>query len=244
MKKSILLAGLLFVSAFAVQAENVIAVEEKAGQEVGLGVIDLPAVITGRVSSAESIHPVSFQVRSYSGNEPIAIFTNTGTGAVFRAELRMGLEDEGDISKLSGIVCNPSTMYTLTISAAKYQKSASYAVMLGQHGDFSVSFDGNGGTVSTTNKVYTLGQPYGAFPTATRTNHTFTGWSTAVTNGIVLTTNTQVCVGYTPLYAQWEGDTLSPVSPTNRRNGHDVEPDVCGRREAGAGDECLYVCRL
>lgn len=216
MKKAILVAGLLFASAsFAVQAKNVIAVEEKAGQEVGLGVIDLPAVITGRVSSAESRHPVSFQVGSYSGNEPIAIFTNTGTGAVFRAELRIGLEDEGDISILPGIPCTPSTIYNLTISAAKYQKDASYAVWLGNLGDFTVSFDGNGGTASTTNKVYQPGQPYGAFPTATRTNYTFTGWSTAVTNGIVLTTNTQVCVGYTTLYAQWKVDSLSPVSPTN-----------------------------
>ncbi|MBQ6011326.1 MAG: InlB B-repeat-containing protein [Kiritimatiellae bacterium] len=217
MKKAILVAGLLFAPAFAVQAEeNVYAVELKADKEVvALGEISLPATITGRVASASSTHPVSFQVVKNAGKQSAAIYTNTGTGAVFQAWLSIGDEDMVDITSSKEMAFNNSTPYVLLISAAKYQEGASYAVRLGNVGDFTVSFDGNGGTVSTTNKVYTPGQPYGAFPTATRVDHAFSGWSTAATNGIVLTTNAQVCVGYTTLYAQWEGDPLSPVSPTN-----------------------------
>ena len=105
-----------------------------------------------------------------------------------------------------------TTPYVLRISAKKYQEGASYAVRLGTFGDFSVSFDGNGGTVSTESRVYQLGQTYGEFPTARRANYLHAGWSTAATNGVVLTTNTQVCVGYRTLYAQWK---VNPLSPTN-----------------------------
>ena len=220
MKKGFLLAGLLFASVFAAVAEEHFYAVELKSEIVPL-VIDLPATITGRVSSASSEHLVSFQVRSGDGNGRAAIYTNTGTGAVFRALLEVGEVDELEISSPKDIAFSKTTPYVLKISAEKYQEGASYAVRLGTFGDFSVTFDGNGGTVPEANKVYLPGQTYGEFPTARRTNYVHTGWSTAAKNGILLTTNTQVCVGYRTLYAQWKADPLSPtndepvVSPTN-----------------------------
>lgn len=212
MKKGFLVAGLLFASVFAAMAEEHFYAVELKSDIVPLGEIVLPATITGRISSASSEHLVSFQVLSGDGLGQAAIYTNTGTGAVFRALLEVGEVDELEISSPKDIAFSKTSPYVLKISAEKYQEGASYAVRLGTFGDFSVSFDGKGGTVSAANKVYLPGQTYGEFPTARRTNYAHTGWSTAETNGILLTTNTQVCVGYRTLYAQWKAD---PLSPTN-----------------------------
>lgn len=227
MKKGFLLAGLLFASAFAVMAEEHFYAVPLNDDPVKLDrKITLPAVITGRVSSATSEHWVSFEVDRNYGELSAAIYTNEGTGAVFRATLAR--EEVGGAG--SGIplsterknwTFNASTPYVLNIAAATYKVGASYSVQLGNFGEFSVTFDGNGGTPSTNKKAYIPGQTYGSFPTARRTDYVHTGWSTAAKNGILLTTNTQVCVGYRTLYAQWKANPLSPtndvpvVSPTN-----------------------------
>ena len=218
MKKGILVAGLLFASASAVHAENYYAAPLSGGRLDRA--IELPAVITGRVSSATSQNLISFEIARNYGKLPAAIYTYWGTGAVFRAVLSR--EEEGGSGNGISLSAeskdwtfNTSPPCVLLISAEKYQAGASYAVRLGRFGDFSVSFVDNGGTVSTNKMTYTPGRPYGRFPKATRTNYKFSGWSTAVTNGIVLTTNTQVCVGYKTLYAQWKADSVSPVTPTN-----------------------------
>ena len=227
MKKGFLLAGLLFASVFAAVAEEHFYSVPLNGDPVKLDrEITLPAVITGRVSSATSKHWVSFEVDRNYGELPAVIYTNEGTGAVFRATLAR--EEVGGAG--SGILLSaerenwtfiPSTPYVLLISAATYKAGASYAVQLGNFDEFTVSFDGNGGTPSTNKMAYIPGRTYGEFPTARRTNYVHTGWSTSAKNGILLTTNTQVCVGYRKLYAQWKANPLSPtndvpvVSPTN-----------------------------
>lgn len=214
MTKRILVAVSLFASAFALQAENVYSVKTDDKQIVPLGLISLPATITGRVSSAKSEHRVSFQVSSYYGKQLAGIYTNTGTGAVFKAYLRMGQERDVEITSPQDVVFDDDISYVLTILADKYQEGASYAVRLGAFGDFSVSFNGNGGNVSSNKMVYTPGQPYGKFPTATRTNYVHTGWSTAAKNGVVLSPSTPVCLGYTTLYAQWKASSVAPTNET------------------------------
>lgn len=214
MKARILIAVFLIVSCFYAEAENVYSVN-LSNDIVHIGRISLSATITGRVSSASSIHRISFQVDKDYERQTAAIYTNTGAGAKFRAILYVGEEGSIDISSGQEIPFDNSTPYVLEISAATYKEGASYAVRIGNFGNFSVSFDGNGGKASPTNKVYTLGEPYGSFPTATYTNHVFTGWSTAATNGVVVSTNTAVCLGYTTLYAQWKADSTLPTTPTN-----------------------------
>ncbi len=217
MNKGFLVAGLLFASAFAVQAENYYAAPlDDAPVKIDRQ-ITLPAVITGTVSSASSKHWVSFSVDKNYGPLPAAIYTYMGTGSVFRATLsREEVGGEGDGIALSAErknwTFNTSTPYVLNISAATYRKGASYAVWLGDFGDFTVTFVGNGGTVSTNKMTYIPGQKYGWLPKATRTNYVHTGWSTAASNNVYITTNTLVCVGYKKLYARWRANTQSSTN--------------------------------
>ena len=178
---------------------------------VSLETIELPATITGRVSSASSRHLVSFYPRMDYGTKRAMICTNTGTGSVFRAELYVGEESQGVLLPYN-MAFNSSTPYVLAVSASAYKAGASYAIRIGMPDAIRVAFVGNGGTASTNAMSYALGGPYGEFPTATRSGYDFTGWGTAATNGVTLSTNTQVCAGYTTLYAQWRG---SPTTPTN-----------------------------
>ena len=81
MKKGFLLAGLLFASAFAVMAEENFYAVPLNGDPVKLDrEITLPAVITGRVSSATSKNWVSFEVDRNYGELP-AVILQMPTGA-------------------------------------------------------------------------------------------------------------------------------------------------------------------
>ena len=197
------------------------------GEMVSLETIELPATITGRVASASSRHLVSFYPRMDYGSMRAAIYTNTGTGSVFRAELYVGEEGQGVLLPYN-IAFNSSTPYVLAISASAYKQGDSYAVRIGLSDTISVAFDGNGGTASTNKMSYALGGKYGKFPAATRIGYDFTGWGTAATNGVVLSTNTQVCVGYTTLYAQWRGGPATPTNETPAVTNYYVKFDANG----------------
>ena len=215
MKFLILALGGLFALMPAAKAEKVYSVPLSGnGEMVSLEAIELPATITGRVSSASSYHLISFYPRMDYGSMRAAIYTNTGTGSVFRAELYVGEESQGVLLPYN-MAFNSSTPYVLAISASAYKPGACYAVRIGLSDAIGVAFDGNGGTASTNKMTYTLGSTYGKFPTATRAGYDFTGWGTAQTNGIVLSTGTKVCAGYSTLYAQWKVDPTYPVTPTN-----------------------------
>ena len=213
-KAIVLVMGIAFAILPAAKAENVYAVP-LSGTDKWLGAIELPATITGRVSSATSFHSFSFQpVRNYYDSMTVAVRTNTGTNAAFYAVMYMG-EGEVEVPLPNAISFNGATPYRFVVAASAYEPGASYAVRIGLSDAINVAFDGNGGTVSTNKMSYTLGGTYGNFPTASRAGYDFTGWGTAQTNGIVLTTGTKVCAGYSTLYAQWKVDPTYPVTPTN-----------------------------
>ena len=215
MRFFLLAMGILFALVPTAKAEKVYSVPLLGnGEMYPLGAIELPATITGRVSSASSRHLVSFYPRTDSRSIGTAIYTNTGTGSVFKAELYVGEEEQG-VSLPYEMAFNSSTPYVLAVTASAYKQGASYAIRIGMSDTINVAFKGNGGTASTNKMSYALGGKYGKFPAATRTGYDFTGWGTAVTNGVILSTNTQVCVGYTTLYAQWKVDPTYPVTPTN-----------------------------
>ncbi len=69
---------------------------------------------------------------------------------------------------------------------------------------FTVTFSGNGGSVSPSSKTVTYGNSYGELPTPTRTYYTFNGWFTSPTGGTKITSATvpTEAVNVT-LYAQW-----------------------------------------
>lgn len=69
---------------------------------------------------------------------------------------------------------------------------------------FTVTFDPNGGSVSTASKTVTYASTYGDLPTPTLTGHTFSGWYTAKSGGSKVTSSTTVSItAAQTLYARW-----------------------------------------
>ena len=75
---------------------------------------------------------------------------------------------------------------------------------------YTVTFDANGGTVGTTTKTVTYGNPYGELPTPTREGYTFAGWFTEKDGGTQVTKETVVTTADKhTLYAQWTANTYT-----------------------------------
>ena len=69
---------------------------------------------------------------------------------------------------------------------------------------YTVTFNANGGSVSTASKSVTYGSTYGTLPTPTRSNYTFSGWYTATSGGTKVTSSSTVSItAAQTLYAQW-----------------------------------------
>lgn len=65
-----------------------------------------------------------------------------------------------------------------------------------------ITFDPNGGTVSTTSKKLLVGEEIGELPNPVRENHSFDGWYTSSTGGDKITETTKPSVSVT-YYAHW-----------------------------------------
>ncbi len=78
-----------------------------------------------------------------------------------------------------------------------------------------VSFDPNGGIVSTTTKTVEYGEPYGDLPTPHRSGYSFNGWYTSETDGSRVTSETIVTdVEDHTLYAHWSYIPVPDPEPT------------------------------
>ena len=74
-----------------------------------------------------------------------------------------------------------------------------------QGNTYTVTFNANGGSVSTTSKTVTYGSTYGTLPTATMQWYTCVGWYTAASGGSLVTATTKYSTaGNQTLYAHWE----------------------------------------
>ena len=75
-----------------------------------------------------------------------------------------------------------------------------------------ITFDANGGTVSTTSKTVTFNGTYNDLPTPTRTGYDFLGWYTDETTGTQVTATSKVTATKNQtLYAHWR----AAAKPTN-----------------------------
>ena len=90
---------------------------------------------------------------------------------------------------------------TVTVTATVLNKTASLTVTVGKQ-QYTVTFDANGGTCSTTSVKVTEGDVIGALPTPTRSGYTFDGWYTATSGGTKLTTSWKPTATAT-VYAHW-----------------------------------------
>ena len=81
---------------------------------------------------------------------------------------------------------------------------------------YIVTFDPNGGTVSTNSKKVTYNSTYDTLPIPTRAGYTFDGWYTALTGGTKVTEDTVVtATANHTLYARWSPIPAEPISIIN-----------------------------
>ena len=74
----------------------------------------------------------------------------------------------------------------------------------------TVTFDANGGSVSSSTKKVEKGKAIGTLPTPTRSGYTFAGWYTAKSGGSKISTSTTVSKN-TTYYAHWTANDSSTV---------------------------------
>ena len=110
----------------------------------------------------------------------------------------------------TGVVYQPGTKYT------KDANLTLYAVW--SPNKYTVTFDPNDGTVSTSSKTVYYGSTYDSLPTPTRTGYKFDGWYTAKSGGTKVTKDTKVTTASNhTLFAHWNsisvtGVTVSPAT--------------------------------
>ena len=70
--------------------------------------------------------------------------------------------------------------------------------------EYTVNFDANGGSCSTTSKTVAYEKKYGSLPTASRTGHVFDGWYTETNGGTrIIDSSTYNETSNITLYAHW-----------------------------------------
>lgn len=75
---------------------------------------------------------------------------------------------------------------------------------------YTVTFNANGGSVTTASMTVTNGRQYGELPTPTYTGYTFDGWYTLQSGGTKIeSTSTVNLTGDTTLYAHWTANTYT-----------------------------------
>ena len=94
---------------------------------------------------------------------------------------------------------------------ASYTPSATttlYAVWEAEN--YTVTFNANGGTISSTSTTVTYGSAYGTLPTPTKSGYTFAGWYTASSGGSQITSSSIVSTASNhTLYAHWTAWTYT-----------------------------------
>lgn len=74
---------------------------------------------------------------------------------------------------------------------------------------YTITFNANGGSVSTSSKNISYGSAYGTLPTPTRDYYTFNGWYTSASGGNKVTTSTVMGDSNITLYAHWTQKEVS-----------------------------------
>ena len=123
------------------------------------------------------------------------------TGSI-AARTKTGYTFAGYFTKTSG----GTQYYNADLSSARTWNFASTKTLYAHWtaNDYTVNFNGNGGTPSSSSKSVTYDATYGTLPSASRTGYTFVGWFTDATNGTQINPSTKVQITATQtLYAHW-----------------------------------------
>lgn len=90
----------------------------------------------------------------------------------------------------------------LTTTTKVISNKTWYARWTPTYKNYTVTWDGNGGTPSKSSSSFHYNDALGTLPTATRTGYTFKGWSTSKTGTVNVSTTTKVTANVT-YYAVW-----------------------------------------
>lgn len=133
------------------------------------------------------------------GNAYGELPTPTKTGAGFKGWYT---------AKTGGTKINSDMMYTIVGNQIIYAQWG--------NNSYKITFDANGGSVSTTGKEVAYGSTYGELPTPTRTGYDFMGWYTAKEGGDNITSASKVTVtAAQTLYARWSNSSSNVVLDVN-----------------------------
>lgn len=96
------------------------------------------------------------------------------------------------------------TLVTASSTVSITSDQTLYAHWTANPKTYTITFNANGGSVSTSNKEVTYGSTYGTLPTPTRTGYTFDGWYTVSSGGTLVTASSTVSItSNQTLYAHW-----------------------------------------
>ncbi|MBQ9742006.1 MAG: leucine-rich repeat protein, partial [Kiritimatiellae bacterium] len=192
-------------------------------------------VIAGPKADMSESFFMRVTMRDAYGDVPVASFNLNGGGSLDGAEkqktvdcdeaygalptpIRKGYTFAGWYTAASGgTLVTPETIVTADGAHALYAHWTPNT--------YTVTFDANGGTVTTTSKIVTYDSTYGTLPTPTRTGYAFNGWYTTPNGGpdvigaIKVTANTTFTKTFSQtLYASWTANYYTVTFDPNGGN--------------------------
>ena len=192
----------------SVEKGKVISQSPTSGTQQKVG-----STVTIRVSKGKQSFTVTLDANGGSVSSPSVSAVTGSTYGTLPTPTRAGYNFDGWYTSSSGgSKVTSSTKVSATSTHTLYARWSAKKC--------TVTFNANGGSVSTSSKSVTYNSTYGTLPTPTRTGYTFSGWYTEKTDGSKITSSTKVTTtsGHT-LYARWSAGS---VKVTFNANGGSV----------------------
>ena len=150
------------------------------------------------------------------GKQPVTVTFNANGGSVGTGSATVYYTSPyGDLPTPTRTGYNFNGWYTSAEGSTKVSKDTTVtnttSHVLYAHwtaNNYTVSFDANDGTVSTSNKNVAYGSSYGALPTPTRTGYSFEGWFTSSNTEVTEKTNVATASNH-QLVAKWKAKTYT-----------------------------------
>ena len=159
------------------------------------------------------------------GNSNYLKITRTGYKAVSDAEWKClsGCTTSGATFDQTADY-SPSNFCSITSGNCEVTLGVNWSV-----NQYTVTFDANGGSVSTASKSVTYGSTYGTLPTPTRSLYSFNGWYTATSGGTKVTSSSTVSItAAQTLYAQWTKNSSTSLFSGTQQIGSNTGSDKTG----------------
>ena len=156
-------------------------------------------------------YTVTFNANGGSVNTSSKIVTNGSTYGTLPTPTRSDYSFDGWYTASSG-----GTRITSSTTVSLTANQTLYAHWTYSPASYTVTFNANGGSVSTSSRTVTNGSTYGSLPTPTRAGYTFDGWYTASSGGTKITSSTTVSLaGNQTLYAHWNANSYTVTFNAN-----------------------------